>query len=155
MDLSRVLFYLYPNANPNEDYAIQDDGEGIYIVQWNLDSPLPTQQELEDAWGIVKNIDTSTPHVNDEVEYLKSELINTQLALIETYEQLLVAQEESTYTQQALVDVYELLLGLMDAIMLRDATEEVPEETEIEEPPIMEPPIPEEPIEENVEEGVE
>lgn len=155
LDIVKTVKYLYPQIDFN-DFEVWDDGngEGAYIKVWNLNSPLPTQQELEDAWEVVKDIDTSEPHVTDEVESLKVELINTQLALIETYEQLLSAQEESTYTQQALVDVYELLLGLMDAIMLRDAIEEPEEPIVEEEPPNLEPPIvePVEPTKETEEE---
>jgi hypothetical protein len=157
MNIGKTLEYLFPYSDPIFDFIVQDDGDGKgqYISQWNLSDPIPTQQELEDAWEIVKNIDTNTPHVSDEVAYLKNELINTQIALIETYEQLLQAQDESTSTQQALVDVYELLLNLMDAIMLEDATEE-PDEPIVEEPPTLEPSIVE-PIEptEDTEEEVE
>lgn len=47
-----------------------------------------------------------------QVDELKDELTNTQLALTDTYEQLLAAQDETTNTQLALTEVYEQLLTL-------------------------------------------
>lgn len=49
---------------------------------------------------------------NEKIIDLETELTNTQLALADTYEQLLSTQDENTNTQLALVDVYEQLLAL-------------------------------------------
>lgn len=59
-----------------------------------------------------------------ELERIQTELTNTQVALTETYEQLLVAQEETINTQNALSDVYEQLLTMQEELSkLKGATE--------------------------------
>lgn len=52
MNIGRVLAYMYPNANPRNDYKVMDhlDGQGQQISQWNLADPQPTQEELEVQW---------------------------------------------------------------------------------------------------------
>ena len=34
---------------PNVDFVLQDDGEGVYIKEWNVASPQPTEAEIETA----------------------------------------------------------------------------------------------------------
>jgi len=34
---------------PNVDFVLQDDGEGVYIKEWNIASPQPTEAEIENA----------------------------------------------------------------------------------------------------------
>jgi len=34
---------------PNVDFVLQDDGEGVYIKEWNIASPQPTEAEIETA----------------------------------------------------------------------------------------------------------
>ena len=34
--LSQAIEYLYPNARQPDDYIIQDDGAGPYLVAWHL-----------------------------------------------------------------------------------------------------------------------
>lgn len=50
MILAHALQQFLPNANPRTDYILQDDGEGVYIKEWNLPDPQPTEAELEAAW---------------------------------------------------------------------------------------------------------
>jgi len=50
------------------------------------------------------------PALTAQVAALQEEMTNTQVALAETYEQLLASQDETTTLQVALVDVYEKLL---------------------------------------------
>lgn len=52
------------------------------------------------------------PGPPSELEQVRSELTETQLALADTYEALLSSQDETTQTQLALADVYEQLLAL-------------------------------------------
>ncbi|MNK90322.1 hypothetical protein D3C87_1103680 [compost metagenome] len=46
----------------------------------------------------------------------EAEITNTQVALADTYEQLLKSQEETTQTQIALTDVYETLISLQEEL---------------------------------------
>ena len=34
---------------PLTDFALQDDGDGAYILRWNSDQPQPTEAEIEAA----------------------------------------------------------------------------------------------------------
>jgi hypothetical protein len=34
---------------PHKDYVLRNDGEGVYIEQWNSASPQPTESEIETA----------------------------------------------------------------------------------------------------------
>lgn len=51
MILAHALQQLFPNASPRTDYILQDDGEGVYVKEWNLPDPQPTEAELEAAWN--------------------------------------------------------------------------------------------------------
>lgn len=50
-DLSdKIIVYLKSNSVHEvsfmTDVILQDDGEGAYIKEWNLDTPQPTQEQL-------------------------------------------------------------------------------------------------------------
>ena len=34
---------------PNVDFVLQDDGDGVYIKEWNSGSPQPSEAEIETA----------------------------------------------------------------------------------------------------------
>lgn len=48
MDLDQAIRGLYPDLSQLEgDFLIQDDGQGLYIKEWNNPYPRPTQKDLE------------------------------------------------------------------------------------------------------------
>jgi hypothetical protein len=47
--LVSVLKFLYPEADLERDILLQDDGSGAYIKAWKLETPPPTQAEIEAA----------------------------------------------------------------------------------------------------------
>lgn len=51
MKIHNALKHLFPDAKPLEDYLLQNDsdGNGVYIAEWNLGVPQPTQDELQKA----------------------------------------------------------------------------------------------------------
>jgi hypothetical protein len=51
MNLSSLLKLKYPNIVFQTDVTLQDDGRGVYIKEWNLEDPFPTQEELS-KWAI-------------------------------------------------------------------------------------------------------
>jgi len=51
MNINDILLLKYPNASFLKDILIFDDGNGPYIKEWNLDTPQPTKQDLNN-WGI-------------------------------------------------------------------------------------------------------
>lgn len=115
-EIEGIHFYYSINYDllvEGEDYDIIDSGP--YISFWNIDAPIPSQDTLESAWqAYLENEDIEPPYVPTEIELLQDELTSTQLALTDTYEQLLISQDETTAVQEALVEVYELLLTLID-----------------------------------------
>lgn len=59
MHLGKALLYLYPDAETPRDYVVKNDGNGEYIAVWNLPNPIPSNEELRQAY----------------IEYLKKERI--------------------------------------------------------------------------------
>ncbi len=51
MQINDILKLKFPNANFLKDIILKDDGQGIYIKEWNLKDPQPTQKDL-DQWAI-------------------------------------------------------------------------------------------------------
>lgn len=51
MLLSDILRLKFPNADFLKDIILQDDGNGVYIKEWNLDTPLPTNEDLRN-WAL-------------------------------------------------------------------------------------------------------
>lgn len=49
MDVANILKYMFPNAVPQIDYKVQDDGDGDYIKEWNVEGEQqPSIQDLTD-----------------------------------------------------------------------------------------------------------
>lgn len=46
MTITQALKYIYPNINLFGDVILQDNGEGVYIAEWNYHLPQPTQEQL-------------------------------------------------------------------------------------------------------------
>lgn len=54
MILEKAILNIYPDAVPNQDFLIMDDGNGPEIRQWKYNGPIPTENELQMAWGNVQ-----------------------------------------------------------------------------------------------------
>ena len=44
---NKIKFYLNTEIDFLNDVLLQNDGEGDYIKEWNLDTPKPTQEQLD------------------------------------------------------------------------------------------------------------
>ncbi|WP_405176361.1 XkdW family protein [Paenibacillus sp. FSL H8-0261] len=100
----------YNLLTEGKDYDLVERGH--YVAVWNLTELQPSQEELQAAWVAYLEAEANKPPELSEVEVL-------QLALTDTYEQLLAAkeeavsaQEDATSAQMALADLYELTLTL-------------------------------------------
>lgn len=51
MIINDILRLKFPGVDFLKDIILQDDGEGVYIKEWNLNSPMPTQADIE-KWAI-------------------------------------------------------------------------------------------------------
>ncbi|BBP91829.1 hypothetical protein BsIDN1_54470 [Bacillus safensis] len=47
MILYEAIKYKYPDADPQKDFELRNDGAGSYIDEWYLDVPKPTEKELK------------------------------------------------------------------------------------------------------------
>ena len=55
---------------PNIDFVLQDDGDGVYIKEWNSASPQPSQAEIETAESEWQAEQNATQYQRDrEPEY--------------------------------------------------------------------------------------
>lgn len=50
MNMFKAVRYLFPEAIPNIDFLIKDDGDGPEIGMWRIEAQQPTEQELMVAW---------------------------------------------------------------------------------------------------------
>ena len=44
---SKIKQYVGSEVDFDNDVLLQDDGQGAYIKEWNLDTPQPTQEQLD------------------------------------------------------------------------------------------------------------
>jgi hypothetical protein len=47
MITTKIKLYANKEINFNKDVILQDDGNGAYIKEWNLDIPQPTLEQLD------------------------------------------------------------------------------------------------------------
>ncbi|WP_042207429.1 hypothetical protein [Paenibacillus durus] len=91
-----------------EDRVINPLPEGAETVE------LDVEYGPDRGWYVVgsDNHPTEIEQLQQRLDASETELTNTQIALADTYEQLLAAQTETTNVQLALTDVYEQLIAL-------------------------------------------
>ena len=44
---AKIIKYIGSEVDFDNDVLLQDDGQGAYIKEWNLDTPQPTQEQLD------------------------------------------------------------------------------------------------------------
>lgn len=74
MNISLSIMKLFPSASPLMDFKVQDDGEGPYIKEWNLIDPQPTEQELQAAWDIIKDLPLQKLPEQKKIDQLEAQL---------------------------------------------------------------------------------
>lgn len=45
---TKIKLYVGSEVDFNNDVKLQDDGQGAYIKEWNLDTPQPTEAQLDE-----------------------------------------------------------------------------------------------------------
>jgi len=71
------------------DFSLQDDGEGVYIAQWNSASPQPSEAEIE------------TAHAEWQSEYDSQEYARNRQAEYPSLNDLIVALWENVVEERA------------------------------------------------------
>jgi hypothetical protein len=82
---------MFPNANASNFLVTIDGDENWEITKWELTDPQPTKEEVETYW---------TQH--------QDEILKAKAPAPTEVEQL---KEESTQMNLAIIDLYEILLG--------------------------------------------
>jgi hypothetical protein len=62
INYEQAILYMHPNARPLDDFVIADNEGRQYIESWNLDDPLPSQDQLRAAW-----LEVQCNHKRDEI----------------------------------------------------------------------------------------
>jgi len=55
MILEKAILKIYPNAVPHKDFLITDSGNGPEIKNWKYNKPIPTTDQLQEAWLLVES----------------------------------------------------------------------------------------------------
>lgn len=55
MIIEKAILELFPDAVPNQDFYVVNDGDGPVIRNWEYPAPVPTESELQTAWEKVQN----------------------------------------------------------------------------------------------------
>ncbi|MEC0242759.1 XkdW family protein [Paenibacillus dokdonensis] len=50
MNKALAIMYMFPGADPSSDFIVLDDDGVQTIIEWNIDAPEPTEDELQQAW---------------------------------------------------------------------------------------------------------
>ena len=85
MKINEILRLKYPDVNFRKDIILRDDGDGvIYIKEWNLKEPKPTQETLN-TWAIELDLlyrqkqavyQRSYPPISDQLDMLYHDIKN-------------------------------------------------------------------------------
>lgn len=80
MDLAKTLKLKFPNVSFLKDIILQDDGNGPYIKEWNLQTPKPTDADLL-AWKeeLKSQYEVEQVIMNRRTEYPIPELLAVAL----------------------------------------------------------------------------
>lgn len=77
MILYEAIKYKYPNADPQKDFELRNDGAGSYIDEWYLDVPKPTEEELKKWWEELQTNPRYQPPL--PLDYLAQEVAKEKL----------------------------------------------------------------------------
>jgi len=70
----KEILYLFPNARLNIDVVFQDDGEGVYIKEWNLTEPQPTQSEINAVSNVVLINDAVSEFTDKTTSFIQAKV---------------------------------------------------------------------------------
>ncbi|PUA40771.1 hypothetical protein C8Z91_02785 [Paenibacillus elgii] len=65
MNIKKAILHMYPEAKPDQDFIVFDDGEGPYIAKWDVRDaqhqivPKPSKEQLEMAYQTAVNAEKS------------------------------------------------------------------------------------------------
>lgn len=80
MNLAAAILHLFPGADPLRDFTVVDHGQGQVIAIWSLQSPQPTNPELDAAWVAVQ----AKQAKQAEIEVSRADITTKFMALTPT-----------------------------------------------------------------------
>ena len=116
MNKALAIKQLYPDAEFGIDYEVVDhmDGHGQIISKWELDSPIPTDEELNAAWEDYLNIPQEETSVEDEVAKLQEEKAE-QDKLINTLQEQLDEQAKINSSNMGAIMELSMMVSLLSS----------------------------------------
>jgi hypothetical protein len=113
IEIMAIAFDISPkNLGQTKDVNRSTAERGPYIAVWNLGAPQPTEAEPQAAWEAYQEAEENKPPELTEVELLQLALTDTYEQLLEAKQEAVSAQQDATSAQVALTDLYELRLML-------------------------------------------
>jgi hypothetical protein len=79
LNISKAILYLYPDADPLNDFEVRDDGEGAFLAAWLIKDatgeivPEPTAAELTAASNAADAAEAAKPRpptVQEQIDEL-------------------------------------------------------------------------------------
>lgn len=71
MNFYKALKHLHPDLELDKDFVLKDDGRGAYILEWDVNRLMPSDEEILQAWQQIKDIPEQHPLT--ELELIKKQ----------------------------------------------------------------------------------
>lgn len=101
LSLAQKIRLIYPDASPVKDFLVRDDADerGQYIAEWNMEFPIPTDEELAEAES--QYVPPVPPKTIEEVLQENADL--SYHVMILEGEQIRLKQEQADLTYQLMM----------------------------------------------------
>lgn len=84
MEVYTCIKRIYPNLS-DEEFEVQDDGEGGYIKEWKATESQPTEEEILAVW---KEIEPTRKRPKEGVDLLGEQLVLERIERMKAKQQL-------------------------------------------------------------------
>ena len=117
MNKALAIKQLYPNAEFGIDFEVVDhmDGRGQIISKWELDTPLPSDEELNAAWEEYLQTPQDNPSIEDELAKLQEEK-ERQDIVISTLQTQLNDQIELNNSNKGAIMELSMMVSLLSPL---------------------------------------
>jgi hypothetical protein len=65
---TKIKLYVNKEIDERKDFVIQNDGNGAYIKEWNLDIPKPTMAQLDAFEAQAKIVESNQAQVQNRIK---------------------------------------------------------------------------------------
>lgn len=126
MNKAIAILQLFPDTTIGEDFEVVDhlDGNGQIITKWELDSPIPSDEELEIAWESYLNSPEDESPLS-EVDLLKQELSEKSILIEQLQTEVGEQKQINSNNTEAIMEISSMMASFY-------APEEIEEEQPVE-----------------------